>query len=121
MPETARIVFDILNDRLAGVTFEAFMIALAGFEFLPVVVGGETVGAIMRRGPELHAAVLPKARGKWLGRRSLAVVRDTIMKYGMATTSVMDGHEAGHVFARRLGFDLVRQSGGITYYRMESA
>ena len=121
MEDARRIVFDSLRDRLCGVDFEHFQRALSDFEFLPVKVGGQTVGAILRKGSELHAAVLPCARGKWIGRSQLRVVAETIRKHGEATSSVMNGHEAGHRFARRLGFVECGRDNRITYYRKAQA
>ena len=112
-----QIVFDVLQGRLHGVDFAHFQRALSDFEFLPVKVGGQTVGAILRRGSELHAAVLPCARGRWIGREQLRIVADTIQKHGEATSSVMNDHEEGHRFARRLGFSESSRDSNITYYR----
>ena len=113
----AVVVFGVLRDRLPGVTIGQFIAKTAAFEFLPVTVCGRCVGAIMRRGSELHAAVLPEARGRWIGRKVLAVVADTVEQHGCATTAVMDGHKPGHIFALRLGFEAIKQADGMTHYR----
>ena len=95
MPDVRRIVFDVIDGRIFGMSFEDFERAMAGFEFIPVVVGGEEVGAIMRRGTELHVAVMPKARGKWLGRALLGSLHAMIEQHGEVTTAVMDSHKSG--------------------------
>ncbi len=110
------VVFGIMRDRMPFVTMDDFLAKTSGFEFLPVTVGGECVGAIMRRGPELHAAVLPSARGRWLGRRALAIIAETIGECGRATTAVMDDHRPGHDFALRLGFKRAGSANGMTFY-----
>jgi len=116
VPDVRRIVFDVIEGRLFGMSFEDFDRAMAGFEFIPVVVSGEEVGAIMRRGTELHVAVMPKARGKWLGRALFRSLQEMIEQHGEVTTAVMDSHKSGHEFVRRLGFVQTGQSDGVTHY-----
>jgi len=110
------VVFGIMRDRMPYVTLDDFRSKTKGFEFLPVAVCGKCVGAIMRRGSELHAAVLPSARGRWIGRRVLAIIAETIGEYGKATTAVMDDHRPGHDFAARLGFERTGNANGMTFY-----
>lgn len=118
MIDPRAVVFVVERDRLpSGMTMDEFWRATSDFEFLPVVLNWECVGAIMRRGSELHAAVVPTARGKWFGRRAMAVITDTISRFGMATTAVPDGQDAGHVFALRLGFERTGTGQGVTFYK----
>lgn len=118
MIDPRAIVFSVERDRLpSGMTLDEFERATSGFEFLPVIVGGECVGAIMRRGSELHAAVVPTARGKWFGRRAMAVITDTVIRFGMATTAVPDGQDVGNAFALRLGFERTGTGQGVTFYK----
>lgn len=118
MPDPRRIVFEILQPRLpAGFSFLDFERAMARFEFVPVRVAGEMVGAILRDGPELHAAVLEHARGRWVSRAVLRSVVDTVQRHGYAKTAVMNEHEMGHEFARRMGFAEIAKDGVMTHYR----
>lgn len=115
--DVRRIVFEIMLPRLpAGCSFERFSTAFSDFEFIPVSYRGQIVGAIMRHGSELHAAVRTQAQGHWFGRQAMAVIADTIARHGQATTRVMDDHAPGHRFAKRLGFKFERSDGGMTYY-----
>lgn len=110
-------VFKALSDQLpACFSLNDFLSASADFEFWPVFVGGKCVGAIMQKGPVVHAAVLPEARGKWFNRRTLQWVKNQADKYGRLETKVRDAHGIGHAFAKRLGFVEKSKANGLTYY-----
>lgn len=61
---------------------------------------GACIGAVFRRGDELHVSVLPEWRRRWLTK---GLVRNL---FGSATTRtrVTLGHEYMHDILRRLGF-----------------
>lgn len=117
LEESKEIVFEVIKNRLPpGYTFDQFLSATSGFEFLPVKVGGVCVGAIMRNENTVHAVVMPQACGKWFNKGTLAWLRGVVSKYGKAITKVVDGHEAGHAFAKRLGFVETGHKGNLTFY-----
>jgi hypothetical protein len=69
----------------------------------PVVVDGELVGAVVMRGPEIHACITPAGFTKWYTEEVRLATLDRILKeYGHAITAVTT--EAGAKFVRRLGF-----------------
>lgn len=122
LEESKKVVFEVIKNRLpSGYTFDQFLSATSGFEFLPVKVGGACVGAIMRSENIVHAAVLPQACGKWFNKSTLAWLRGVISKYDKAITKVVDGHEAGHAFAKRLGFVETGHSDNLTFYEKARA
>jgi hypothetical protein len=65
--------------------------------------GDKPVGMLMTKGDELHVAVLPEVRGKWLSRRLIKEVFAPILaKYGKARTKVAEGNEVGRDFVQRI-------------------
>lgn len=85
------------------VDWEQFEQGCNGWEVNPVVVGGEVAGAVLVRGAEVHACVLPFAHGKWMGRRELRLINRLIDEHGYAQTRVTT--QAGEEFVKRLGFE----------------
>lgn len=94
--------FQAASDRMPGVSLEAFADALAGAQVHPVSVDGECVGAVIVRGCEIHACVLPSARGRWFGRAQAAILDGVLKKHGVASTSATTAQ--GVAFVQRLGF-----------------
>lgn len=88
--------------RLGGMTFPAFAAALSSFEVHPVHARGRLCGAVLVHGKEIHACVMPWARGRWFGRAEAALLNRVIDEYGEATTSATT--EQGREFVERLGF-----------------
>lgn len=117
MPDCRRVVYEAVKDRLpADCSFEQFVSKLHKYAFLPVVLGGICVGAIMQCGREVHAAVLPEAKGRWYTKTVDRWLTAQLAEHGVLTTKVLDGHEAGHIFAKRLGFKAVDHIGNTTIY-----
>lgn len=118
--DVLRAAWESFHDRMP-VPFETFCEAVAGWDVLPVCVGGQVVGAVLQKGPELHACIKPEGFGRWLSKR---VLRDTIdatlKRYGHVITKVQDGNAIGDIFVRRLGFVQVSVSDGIVTYRLEA-
>ena len=84
---------------------EEFAKALESWDVQAFCRGEDVVGMLMTKGGELHVAVLPEVRGKWLSRRLIReVIGPLISKYGEAKTAVMADNERGRDFIRRLGF-----------------
>lgn len=122
MPDCRRAVFEAVKDRLpAGYSFDQFTAKLHKYAFLPVVVGGVVVGAIMQHANEVHAAVLPEAKGRWYTKTVDRWLATQLAEHGTLTTKVLDGHEAGHIFAKRLGFKAVDHVGSTTIYEKAQA
>lgn len=100
--DALNIAYQSAADRMPGVTLEQFRAALAGAEVHPVTVDGNTAGAVIVQGAEVHACVLPWACGRWMSRAMLRVLDDVIARHGRAETSATT--EAGRKFVQRLGF-----------------
>lgn len=120
MTEDCRhVVFEAVKDRLpVGYSFEAFTANLHKYEFLPLTVEGACVGAVMCSGCEVHAAVLPQARGRWFTKRVARWLRALLQLHGKLTTKVLINHAPGHAFAARLGFTQVRCDANLVHYEV---
>lgn len=94
--------YESARDRMPGVSLEQFRSFAAGCEVHEVCVAGEVAGAIIVRGPEIHACVMPWACGRWMNKRALQVLRSVIERHGRAVTSATT--DAGRAFVLRLGF-----------------
>jgi len=114
--EALRAAWESCRDRWP-VEYEQFAEAMRGWDVEPVEVGGRIVGAVLMRGPEIHACIKPEGFGLWLSRR---VLRDTLVRlvaeHGRAETSVATGNAAGEAFVQRLGFVESGRANGVTRY-----
>ena len=102
-----------LVDRFP-ISFEQFLEYTQAMEVNPVIVDSEMAGALIVYGPDIHACILPKFKGRWLGRKELRIMNAVIKKHGYAQTSATT--EEGEAFVKRLGF--VKH--GNTFRRSES-
>ena len=100
--QALRLAYESAAQRLDGMSFDASQACVAGFEVHPVMARGRLCGAVLVRGSEIHACVLPWARGRWFGRAQAALLNRVIDAYGAATTSATT--EDGRLFVERLGF-----------------
>lgn len=111
-----RAIYASSADRMS-ISFERFAELSGDWEFEPVRVCGAIVGAVMMRGAEIHAGVVPEARRRWLGkgliRRTLARI---VSEHGHAWTRVQEANAAGHAFVRRFGFELCGTEDGAAVY-----
>lgn len=74
------------------------------------------IGAVFYIGPEVHVAILPKYRKKWMSKRIIReILRVPFEKYGYATTM---GFEKDRDFLERLGFKKQSEINDVTYYRI---
>jgi GNAT superfamily N-acetyltransferase len=98
--------FRALADRFPSTySRDDFRKALESWEVQAFCDGDKPVGMLMTRGNELHVAVIPEVRGRWLSRRLIReVLSPLIEKSGEAVTSVMPDNKAGRDFVSRLGF-----------------
>lgn len=111
------IVYQIIKDSLPASFSKAdFIQHFKKYTFVPVVLDGEIVGAYANNGPEIHAAVLPKAHGKWFSKRVLRWVNDLQSKYGTLITKVERENVRGHEFVKRVGFRVVKETPSLTFY-----
>ena len=85
-------------------TFDQFAAAVADWECWPVVVGGEMAGALLVKGCEIHACILPEYFRRWASPSLYRRVIRRLRECGRLTTSVNCGHDAGHEFVARFGF-----------------
>src|SRR5260221_81708 len=86
--------FAAMRERLpAEYSFETFCERLADWRVDAFCDGERAIGMLMVRGAELHVAVLPEVRGRWLSRRLIReVFAPIISRYGQAKTSVVAGN-----------------------------
>ena len=110
------MLYEILADRLGGMSLIEFSKAISKFELIPVTVGVVTAGVILVKGSEMHVAIKPEYRGKWFSRKVAKLMRDILQQHGHITTKVMESHDMGHSFARRLGFHETARHDGIVEY-----
>ena len=59
-------------------------------------------GAVLVIGPDIHACILPFAKGRWMSRKHIRLIDSIIDKYGYAQTSATT--DDGRDFVQRLGF-----------------
>lgn len=90
-----------------------------GFDIKAFKDGEITIGMLIIKGPELHVAIIPEYRKKWLSARLIKEVIGGIMdKYGYAVTTVNHDNLKGQNFVERLGFKRQSFFEGIIHYRM---
>lgn len=75
---------------------------------------------VMLKGPEMHVAAIPERRRRWFGREAIKLLKDNLLQHGLLETSVMRDNNAGHEFARRLGFEPVGDSGAAIRYELRT-
>lgn len=103
--EAIKVGYEATKDRLP-IDFGAWRKALSSWDVQAFCDGEKVVGMLMTQGPELHVAILPEARGKWLSRRLIREVFGPLLeRYGAAKTKVAPGNRKGDDFVSRLGFE----------------
>ena len=104
--EALKVGFVALGERLPPeISFDNFRAALDSWDVKAFCQGEKAVGMLMVRGSELHVAVLPEVRGKWLSRRLIRdVIKPIICQHGEATTCVQPDNSIGKDFVKRIGF-----------------
>ena len=97
-------VYGAVSNRIS-LSRDEFIAQLKQWELKPVEVDGALAAVVMVKGNEVHVAVKPDCKGKWLKRsvikRMLAPILD---EYGEIVTSVSFGNDNGREFVERLGF-----------------
>ena len=117
----------LVNDRALGIEVgRAALIhridmaesAFDSFDVKTFVDGDTPVGMLMTKHVELHVAILPRYRRRWLSRRLIDEVLGGIIKqYGYAMTKVMADNQVGQAFVERLGFIKQAETNGVIFYR----
>lgn len=109
-------VYESVRHRVAC-DYAEFERIFRAFEIVPILYCGDTVGAVMRRGPEIHIAIHPDQQGKiWLRPVLVREMRETLRRHGRAVTSVANEHHTGHRLARMLGFRVTSVDNAMTHY-----
>jgi GNAT superfamily N-acetyltransferase len=103
------ILWDDVKDRVFC-TREEFDSVLAAWDVVPVVRGGDTVAAVVMRDGEIHCAVRPGHRGRWLTRG----MRWMLEKSNRCSTDKRNAQ--ARRFIERLGFKLVREDDYDAHY-----
>jgi ribosomal protein S18 acetylase RimI-like enzyme len=116
-----RALHDAMRERMADLTLDAVERAFEPFVVRAITKDGTTIGALVSRGPEVHVAVLPEFRGRWLSARFIREVLSPILsQWGYATATVMADNYRGQRFVERLGFKREREVSGIIHYRLNA-
>lgn len=102
--EALTVGFEALKPRIPeSLSFDQFCKNLAAWEISAFCDGDKPVGMLMVKENELHVAVLPEVRGRWLSRRLIKqVFAPIIREYGKAKTSVMPDNAVGRDFVQRI-------------------
>lgn len=116
----ADILFDYVQ-KFVPVPRACFEEILDEWVLTPVTLCGETVGAIMVKGNEIHIAVKPGAHGFWVSRRYLPLLLNIISVHGCAVTSVRPDNLRSIEFVERLGFYRTGANEHFVNYRRDHA
>lgn len=100
--QALRLAFESLSPRAPGISFKQFARVAAECEVHAARAGGRLCGAVLVLGKEVHACILPWARGRWFGRAQAALLNRVIEQHGEAITTATT--EEGRRFVERLGF-----------------
>ncbi len=93
------IIWQAVKDKVLCAR-EDYEAALSAWDVIPVVRGGETVGAVVMKGGEIHCAVQPEYRGRWLTKGMRWMVEQS------HKCSTDKGNTVARRFIERLGFRL---------------
>ena len=88
--------------RIPGVTLDEFARLTRACEVHPVSVDGKPAGAVFVLGNEIHACIMPWAKGRWMSKATLRILSDVVRKNGKAVTTATT--KEGEAFVKRLGF-----------------
>lgn len=113
MTDHLRLAYESLKER-TPITWESFLTYVKDWEVFPA-----KDGAVLRKGPELHACIKPSGFCKWFNKSMFVLLNDTIQKHGYALTRVTEGNISGDQFVRRLGFHLTHSDSGNWVYRKD--
>ncbi|MCW5141059.1 hypothetical protein [Burkholderia cenocepacia] len=110
-------MYGVLRAELpAHVTRGAFARTFRDWELFPIRVDGAVVGVVGSRGPRVHILYFERPRGS-IQRPIRYHMGRLIDRYGYAETCVEHGSDRRLTFCRRLGFEIVADSGGVYQLR----
>jgi hypothetical protein len=89
--------------RMPGLSLAEFDRRTVHFDVHVLKVDGSVCGALMVHGNEIHACVLPWAKGRWFSRHAARVLNGLIDQFGEVTTSATT--QDGRRFVLALGFE----------------
>ncbi|NYS10339.1 hypothetical protein PBR31_00030 [Xanthomonas phage PBR31] len=116
MNEAIRSLYQSVEARLpAGFSFADFERAIADWEVIPVMEGGEVIGAVMVKGNELHVGF--SRQGACIRGEIKRIFKPLLQKFGELVTTVCADNKRGLSFCKRLGFEEIEMSGGVVKMR----
>lgn len=105
-------VYEAVGSRVS-MPKDEFISQLKQWELKPVEIDGTLAAVVMVNRNEVHVAVKPGFKGKWMKRGSVirGILAPILEEYGELVTSVSFDNEAGRAFVERIGFI----PSGVTY------
>ena len=94
--------YESAKDRMPGISLADFSKAVEHCDVNPVILDGKMAGAVIVKGNEVHACILPWAKKRWFRRQQARILNGIIKKHGYAVTSATT--QEGREFVERLGF-----------------
>ena len=85
----------------SSIEYEDFERFCKGCEVFPVTLDGDTVGAVIVKGAEIHACIASGFK-RWFRKEQAAILNAVIEKHGYAETTATTPE--GAAFVKRLGF-----------------
>jgi hypothetical protein len=99
--EAINAAWQSLSER-CSITHTEFLQFAKKCDVYSVICNNVIAGAVLVIGPNIHACILPFAKGKWMNRKHLRIINAIIDKHGYAQTSATT--DDGKYFVTRLGF-----------------
>jgi len=119
MSDAVKMLYESVRDRL-NIGFYDFELALRDWEIVPLTEQKKTIGAIMRKGNELHIGYGVKPRAS-IRRHIRPVLQKAIKDYGCAVTKIQSDNRTGQQFCERLGFTEVSREGNTIFLRCDGS
>lgn len=105
-------IYESVKDSV-GLPLNAFVRATREWEFIPVTECGQMIGAVMRKGNELHVGLV--RRGACIRGHIKRILGEVLDAYGFAVTMVRKSNMQGLRFCKRLGFEETREENGVVF------
>lgn len=117
MTEAIEIVYESVKPRLGEISLDEFMGVFKDWDVLPIIRNQEIIGAVMKKGSEMHIAIHPRVQNKvYLRGLIRKALEKTLKEHGKVTTKVVKSHLIGHKLALMAGFKKVNEIDGIIEY-----
>jgi hypothetical protein len=110
----AECIYESVKDRLT-LPLDAFVRATGDWEFVPVMENGQMIGAVMRKGNELHVGFT--RQGACIRGQIRRILGDVLAAYGSAVTMVRRSNGRGLRFCERLGFEKTHEENGVVFMK----